>query len=188
MSNYIDFDSKKSFGYSHHSAKCSLYTSFKFCVLCAAAAYWLQSPLATRFFFILFFSRPRFHCFCTALFLLNHILFITIHWIQHHFRKKKHTFATTGTRDDTFQVCYSRYQLIKATFRGTLYSNTNYTVYFSRPVHYDIILVLFGLFVFGLYIPLFWLPWIRLSWIRLPWITFIQPFTAFFLVILCILY
>ncbi|KAF1797802.1 hypothetical protein FB192DRAFT_1396168 [Mucor lusitanicus] len=32
-------------------------------------------------------------------------------------------------------------------------------------------------FVFGLYIPLLWL----------PWITFIQPFTAFFLVILCTL-
>ncbi|KAF1807615.1 hypothetical protein FB192DRAFT_1356598, partial [Mucor lusitanicus] len=37
-------------------------------------------------------------------------------------------------------------------------------------------------FVFGLYIPLLWLPWIWLSWITL----FIQPFTAFFLVILCI--
>ena len=134
---------KKSFGYSHHSAKCSVYTSFRFRVLCAAAAYWLQSPSATRFFLFIFFFL---HCFCTALFLLNHILFITFDWIQHYFRQKKHAFANNNTQDDTFQVCYSRYQLKKATFRGILYSNTNYTVYF-RPVCYNILLFLFGLYL-----------------------------------------
>ena len=147
MSNYIDSDSKnslqkKSFGYSHYSAKYLLYTSFKFRVLCAAAANWLQSPFATRFYFFFFFS----HCFCTALFLLNHILFITIDWIQHHFRQKKHVFATTSTQDDTLEVCYSRYQSIRAMFRGTIYRNTNYRVYF-RPVCCNNILIVFGLYL-----------------------------------------
>ena len=162
--------SKKSLGYSHHSAKCSLYTSFKFRVLCAAAAYCLQSPLATRFFFIFFFS----HCFCTALFLLNHTLFITIDWIQHQFRQKKHAFTTTSTQDDTFQFCYSRYQPIRAIFCGTIYSNTNYTVYF-RPARYDI------LFLFGLYLVCIF------SFFGCHGLHSFNPFTTFFLVILCIL-
>jgi hypothetical protein len=173
---------KKSFGYSHHSAKCSVYTSFKFRVLSLLAVVTLSNA---SFFF--FFQAPFPPCFCTALFLLNHILFITFDWIQHHFRQKKHTFATTSTQDDIFQVCYSKYQPIGATFRGTIYSNTNYTVYF-RPVRCNILIHCVW-FVFGLYIPLFWLPWIGLSWlwvlwVWLSWITFIQPFTIFFLVIL----
>ena len=177
MSNYIDFDSKKSLqkkslGYSHHSAKCSLYTSFKFRVLCAAAAYWLQSPSATRFFFIFFFS----HCFCTALFLLNHILFITINGVQHHVCQKKHAFATTSTQDDTFEVCYSRYQPIRSTFlRVTIYGNTNYTVYF-RPVCYNILLFVFGLYLVCIF-PFFGCDGLHSF----------NPFTTFFLVILCIL-
>ena len=163
---------KKSVGYSHHSAKCSLYTSFRFRVLCAATAYWLQSPTAaTRFFLFYFFS----HYFCTALFLLNHILFITFDWIQYHFRQKKHTFATTSTQDDMFQVCYSRYQPIGATFRVTIYSNPNYTVYF-RPVCYNILL-----FVYGLYLVCIF------SFFGCHGLHSFNPFTTFFLVILCIL-
>ena len=103
-------------------------------------------PQQRVFFFILFFSRPRFHCFCTALFLLNHILFITVDWIQYHFCQKKRAFATTSTRDDTFQVCYSRYQPIRVIFRGTICRITNYTVFF-RPVRRNNILIVFGLYL-----------------------------------------
>ena len=176
MSNHVEIEQKnslqkKSFRYSHRSAKCSLYTSFKFCVLCAAAAYWLQSPSATRFYFLFFFS----HCFCTALFLLNHILFITIDWIQHHFCQTKRVFTSTNTEDNTFKVCYSRYQPIRATFGSTIYSNTNYTVYF-RPVRYNILIVVFGLYLVCIF-PFFGCDGLHSF----------NPFTTFFLVILCIL-
>jgi hypothetical protein len=141
---------KKSFGYSHHGAKCSVYTSFKFCVLSLLAAVTLKNA-----YFFFFFQAPSLHCFCTALFLLNHILFITIDWIQHHFRQKKHAFTTTSTQDDTFQVCYSRYQPIRAIFCGTIYSNTNnyYAVYF-RPVRCNILIV-FGLYLVCILSPFF---------------------------------
>ena len=115
------------------------------CALCCASLLTAVTLSNAFFFLFYFFSRPRFHCFCTALFLLNHTLFITINWIQHHFCQKKHAFATTSTQDDTFQVCYSRYQPIRATFGITIYRNTNYTVYF-RPVRCDIFIV-FGLYL-----------------------------------------
>ena len=132
-------------------------------------------PQQRVFFFISFFSRPRFHCFCTALFLLNPTLFITINWIQHHFCQKKHAFATTSTQNDIFQVCYSRYQPIRATFRVTIYGNTNYTVYFW-PVCYNILLFVYGLYLVCIF-PFFGCHGLHSF----------NPFTTFFLVILCIL-
>jgi len=140
MSNYIDFDSKKSSQKNHlgtvttvQNVHCTRHSNSVCSVLRQLID--CSHPQQRVFIFYFFFS----HCFCTALFLLNHTLFITINWIQHHFRQKKHTFATTSTQDDIFQVCYSKYQPIGATFRGTIYSNTNYTVYF-RPVRCNILI------------------------------------------------
>ena len=122
-----------------HSPQCKMFIGHVIQILRALCCGSLLTAvtLSNAFlFFIFFFS----HCFCTALFLLNHILFITIDWIQWHFCPKKRSFATTSTQDDTLEVCYSRYQPIGATFRGTIYSNTNYTVYF-RPVRCNMLIV-----------------------------------------------